>query len=86
MDDDENYLKWVKENPLGYVLNTTRPALPNFLILHMASCYAVFGEPSLGNYWTKNCIKVCSPDIKELDTWAQNEAGGKLARCRICNP
>ncbi len=86
VDDDAGYLKWVKRHPIGYVLNTTRPPLPNFLILHLASCPAVSGRAGLGNYWTAESVKVCSIQKSALDSWAQQEAGGKLSNCHICNP
>jgi hypothetical protein len=85
-DDDRNYLIWINENPHGFVLNTTRPPLPEFLILHRSSCPAVKGEPETENYWTVECIKVCSSKTEELADWARNEAGGVINPCRLCNP
>jgi len=85
-DDDAGYLAWVKEHPLGYVLNTTRPILPDFLILHLASCRAVSGKPGVGNFWTAQSIKVCAEEKAELVTWAETEAGGQVSSCNLCNP
>ena len=86
IDDDAGYLNWVKRHPIGYVLNTTRPPLPNFLILHLASCRAVSGRAGLGNYWTAESVKVCSLDKSALISWAQQEAGGEINTCHLCNP
>jgi hypothetical protein len=85
-DDDAGFLKWVKDHPLGYVLNTTRPMLPDFLILHLASCRAVSGKPGVGNFWTAQSIKVCAMEKAVLKNWAQNEAGGLISACTLCNP
>lgn len=85
-DDDAAYLQWVKQHPLGYVLNATRPPLPDFLVLHLASCRAVYGEPSVGDYWTAESVKVCSTDRAEIEAWAQNEVGGQVMTCELCHP
>ncbi len=85
-DDDAGYLKWVKDHPVGYVLNTTRPILPDFLILHLASCRAVSGKPGVGDFWTAQSIKVCAETKEDLEVWAQKEAGGRVNLCNLCNP
>lgn len=85
-NDDTGYLRWVKANPRAYVVNTTKPALPNFLILHLASCPAVYGEAGVGNYWTAGSLKACSARRNELEDWAQNQIGGQVQACRLCKP
>lgn len=85
-DDDAAYIRWVKDHPIGYVLNTTRPALPNFLILHLASCPAISGDLGLGNYWTADSIKACADEREELEDWAQHEIGGRVNDCILCRP
>ncbi|HJS29826.1 MAG TPA: hypothetical protein VJ768_09400 [Anaerolineales bacterium] len=85
-DDDLNYLHWIEKNPNGFVLNTTRPPLPEFLILHRSSCPAVYGDPEPENYWTIECVKVCADSTGQLSDWARDEVGGRPKACRICSP
>ncbi|MDX1437330.1 MAG: hypothetical protein R3335_10995 [Anaerolineales bacterium] len=85
-DDDRSYLHWLKEHPDGFVLNTTRPPLPDFLILHRSSCPAVNGAPEPENYWTIESVKVCAETTGVLAVWAKNEVGGTVKACKLCEP
>jgi serine/threonine protein kinase len=36
--NDDAYLRWLSENPSGYVVNTHRSVNPNYMVLHRATC------------------------------------------------
>ena len=77
-DDDTGYLKWLKMNPEGYVLNTTRPPSTDYLKLHAATCpfiRGIHGTPPRGSSWTGSYIKVCAPTRWELEQWLQKQFG-----------
>ncbi len=83
--DDEGYLAWVVANPAGYVLNTTGKPSSDYLVLHRATCGQI-KSPKRTNYTTGPYIKVCSPDVRELEDWARGETGGSLSPCGLCKP
>lgn len=86
VDMEAEYRAWVKENPQGYVLNTNRVPSASYLILHRADCWTITGEPTRGEYWTKDFSKVCGDSIAEIQDWAERGVGGSLQACRLCNP
>lgn len=36
--DDRAYLKWLSQHPSGFVLNTQKSKIPNYMVLHRAWC------------------------------------------------
>ncbi len=60
IDDDDGYLRWVQDNPDGYVLNTSlaSPKRSSHTI-HKADCSSVTGEPYRGKLWTHEYLKAC---------------------------
>jgi hypothetical protein len=85
VNDDGGYLRWMTENPLGFVVNSHRTPTSDYLILHRASC-AHISTPNRTNWTTAGFIKTCSPDRKVLDEWATREIGGALSPCGSCKP
>ena len=56
---DKTYLKWLVENPTGFVLNTRKTFDPNYIVLHKASCHTVTTYPNMENNkggFTENLI------------------------------
>ena len=81
-DDEAGYFAWLRGNPAGYVLNTSRSGAPSTpRVLHLATCRSISGAHS--NYTTRDYIKVCSLGRQELIDWAAagpREADG----CGLC--
>ncbi len=87
-DDDNGYLQWVNTNQKGFVVNTNRQPNPEYLIVHLATCYTITGTPTGGINWTKDYIKICSLDRMELDSCLTIlfPASGGLEPCKVCKP
>lgn len=85
IDDDEAYLRWLDENPTGYVVNSERKPTSNYLILHQAGCRHI-NSPGKSNWTTTSYIKTCSHDVAALEGWAQSTTGGTLKPCGSCKP
>ena len=83
-DDDKGYLQWVGTNPGGFVLNTSRKPMANYLILHRATCGTITGNPARGDRWTKDYIKIGAIDRADLERWARNATGGMPTPCGLC--
>jgi endonuclease-3 len=86
IDDDYGYLRWVRTNRRGYVLNCLRTPSSGVLMLHKATCWTITGETSRRRRWTDQYIKVCSFDKNELSQWAWKEVGKEVRNCKICGP
>lgn len=67
--DDAGYMKWLKDNPTGYVLNCRKEG--RFYRLHRANCVYLECKPSSGAT-TKN-KKVCSEDMAFIKKWPRHE-------------
>jgi hypothetical protein len=91
-DHDDPYLDWLRENPRGYVLNRRRGKSDNYLVLHTATCKKIkeyTGSARPGGFTSREYIKVCSNDIKELEDYARQKGGrpdGSFSRRCACNP
>ena len=82
-DDEAGYLKWVTDNPDGFVINAPkRPgSFPN--MLHKANCKSITTEKQT-NYTTTDFMKICSTDRQELINWVRDS--GNLQECKHCKP
>ena len=85
IDDDSAYLKWLEENPEGFVVNSERNPKPGYLKLHRADCSFV-SSPRIANWTTTDYIKTCSRDLDALKQWAVGTTGGMLDPCGSCKP
>lgn len=85
-DDDDGYLTWLQAHPRGYVVNSSRPPSPAYLILHMAACHTINGTPANGKSWTRDYGKYCSAERGEIVAWATATVGGHLRSCGLCSP
>ncbi len=84
-NDDDGYLRWLRHNPTGFVLNSYRQPSSEYLILHRSTCVTISTDKRI-NWTTTGFIKICSLEIEELEKWAQNKVGGKLHHCSFCKP
>ena len=85
VNDDDGYLRWLRENPDGFVVNSNRVPGGSYLILHRASCKWI-NTPSRTNWTTTGYIKTCSNNLTALREWAEREVGGSLKPCQSCQP
>ncbi|MGE5579023.1 MAG: hypothetical protein ACM3WU_03170 [Bacillota bacterium] len=83
-DREAQFRAWRRDNPDGYILNTTREPSENYLILHRATCWTISGEPARGSYWTKDFIKVCSNDQRDIDDWVKRRFRAAAKLCCFC--
>lgn len=89
--DDEAYLRWLDENPKGFVINTHRSVNPNYMVLHRATCGMIKsaqGSPP-GGYTERGYIKICSSVIEGLQSWVRRHGrpdGSFSSACNACHP
>jgi len=89
---DDPYLKWMKDNPSGYVINTNRFKSSTYVTLHQSGCYTIskyIKGQSKGGYTARDYIKVCSNNPQELFDWAlknRTKVPGIKSYCKKCNP
>jgi len=81
-DDDSGFFDWLDANSTGYFVNSERNPRPAYLVLHRPPCHHFDRSPQV--QWTKNYVKHCAIDRKELEAWAAREVGGELTLCRTC--
>jgi hypothetical protein len=85
IDDDEGYLRWLAQNPGGYVVNSHRSPAAWYLILHRASCRWI-NTGAKNNWTTTGYIKTCSTSVPPLEAWAEQATSGRLKPCGACRP
>jgi hypothetical protein len=89
IDDDNNFLQWLLNNPSGFVVNCHKKPSPDYLILHTAKCKTIRRLAKKRDNWIANWtnpyIKVCALEKTKLDDWAEKEIGGELQPCQRCN-
>jgi hypothetical protein len=87
INENEEYLKWIKANPRGFIVNSFRKPIPRYLILHSTNCGTITkATRGPGNWTNTGFIKICSLRKSELVKWAKKETGGKLQPCQVCRP
>jgi predicted HNH restriction endonuclease len=89
---DALFFNWMDCNPNGYVLNTKRSGKSSYAYFHKSDCGHI-SSPIDGNesnpYTTKDYIKICSTNSRELLDWIRNNrknVGAKAVNCRDCKP
>lgn len=83
-NDEKGYLRWVAENPRGFIVNADDPATsPDYPMVHRAT-HKAMTSPRRGNYTTGRYFKVCSNDMSELEDWAKAERKRQLSPCGVC--
>jgi hypothetical protein len=83
-DDDPGYLRWLADNPDGFVLNTERTPRPTYLMLHRATCHTITRPQPRATNWTRDYVKFCGTRA-ELETHARHTIGGEPHPCRLCH-
>jgi len=74
-DDEEKYVKWVTDNPNGFVFNAERRSnnTPYPYKLHRADCRTIRDSKRPEPNWTKDYMKICSVDRQELVDWGNRQ-------------
>ena len=88
-DDDEGYLRWISDNPDGYVVNVERGERPGYAVLHRSSCASISRERDDGAYTERGYKKVVSDDLSKLRVYAKSigRADGSFSKqCDQCQP
>lgn len=86
-NSERGYLRWLRQNPSGYVLNVVRTHAPSGVMLHRANCYTIQSDSFRGSGWTTNAyVKVCSSGREPLRQWALRKVGALPPDCLKCNP
>jgi hypothetical protein len=81
-DNDRGFYAWLESNPDGYFVNSERHPNPTYLVLHRPNCSHFTGNPAL--HWTKDYVKFCSSDRRDLEDWATGTVGGEVTLCTTC--
>jgi len=80
---DEDFLRWLKENPGGFVLSSDKPSYNR---VHRATC----SELTKREHWVRpHVVKVCSGSVEELAAWANrhpNRVRSGVTACKVCEP
>ena len=86
MPNDDDYIKWIDENPNGFVLNIDQTKDPSkiwkdYPKIHFANCSQLNKtlERTTGKYF-----KVCSNSIEELEQWSWFKYQKGLTPCGTC--
>lgn len=83
-NNEEEYLAWVHANPNGFVVNVDRARrVPHYPMVHRAT-HGLMSSPARTNYTTNDYIKICSPELSELEGFSLSEYGRALNRCETC--
>ncbi len=87
INENEEYLRWVRSHPSGFVVNSFTKPIPRYLILHNSKCGTINkATRGPGNWTNTGFIKICSLKKSELAKWAKKETGGMLKPCQVCKP
>ncbi len=79
IDAHDKFLKWRERNWRGYVISRRSPSDG---MLHQVDCgHFEHGDKSVSLTRT---MKVCSRDRGDLESWARENMGRGLKRCRSC--
>lgn len=88
-DDDDGYLRWVRDDPAGFVLNVRHNPRASYTVLHRASCRTITKQRDNGAYTARGYRKVVSNSVNELRGYTRSlgRADGSFSGvCRHCNP
>lgn len=86
-NSDGAYLRWLRHNPEGYVLNVLRTHAPTGVMLHRATCFTIQHESFRHSGWTTgDYVKVCAGSREPLRQWALWNAGALPPDCLKCRP
>ena len=88
-NDDAGYLRWLTENPGGFVVNVERSLRPEYLILHRATCSTISKCRDEGAYAGRGYQKFVANDLDKLRGLARRvgrEDSSFSKTCGHCRP
>jgi hypothetical protein len=86
-NDDAGYVAWLAAHPSGLVLNCRKGKTGHYPVVHRARCRQLRLPQSSPYALTgAHFIKVCADTFAPLQAHAEQQHGGTLHHCRICNP
>ena len=86
-NDERGYLRWLRLNPHGYVLNVLRTHSHHGVMLHRSTCYTIQNEAFRGSGWTTGSYAKVSSNAREpLRQWALRNVGMLPPDCLKCRP
>ena len=85
-NDESGYAAWLRQHPLGFVVNCDPKPRASYIVAHRASCSTISGRPARGSTFTTPYMKVCSDSMSVLSEWALRVTSGQLRRCGRCKP
>jgi len=84
--NDEGYLDWVRNHQDGFIVSVDHDHVsPEYPMLHKAS-HKLLSSEKIENFTTGRFFKVCSDNVKELESWARSKRGRSLRPCGTCKP
>jgi hypothetical protein len=83
IDDDPAYVRWLAENPSGWVLNAHRQAKADYLVIHRSRCWTI--SRSGVRYTSGDFLKMCGSDPENLSDWAVSQTGATPDMCKKCS-
>ncbi len=90
--DDEAYLRWLADNPEGFVLNSRRTGWERSCSVHRANCAHIRvlrNNDAPGGFTQRTGIKLCGGSIPALLAYLDTISTGRsitVKRCRRCDP
>lgn len=90
--NDADYMAWLARHPYGFVVNTRRQPVPDYMVLHRASCHRISRYTSVsspGGFTERAYIKVCAGTIEALQEWVRHNGrsdGTFSNECGSCKP
>lgn len=82
-DDDAGYRQWLYSSPGGYVLNIAASLNPGDAKLHLSHCATI--RPHNTRSATGPYVKVCAPQLADLEQWAADHAMSLPPTCGACH-
>ena len=82
--DDAGYRAWIAKHQGGYVINVQKSLNPTDARLHHATCHTINDDPSRGEVFVGDYVKVCGLRLSALEDWAISEWRTSVAKCRHC--
>jgi hypothetical protein len=81
--DDIGYLRWLSQNPGGFVINTYSQPPASYLKLHQATCASISRLQTNATTFTDSEYSKLCGDRAELEQQARR-LGGTAQPCRQC--
>ncbi|GAB7045604.1 hypothetical protein [Catenuloplanes indicus] len=84
VDRDADYVRWTRDNPGGFVINTYRRPSARYLKLHRAGCRTITVlQPAATRWTTGDYVKICGTRA-DLEAWAARMLRASPEPCSLC--